>query len=200
VDEDKYFIPLLPQTLEAIETDSRYPWAGGYAGHLQTIVDYLETESVAVEGICRMCKPKKPIVKPKDRPKPDSDDEVLMGETGRPDNKIARGIRDETLVMTAKVLAFEVYGIEDAGSFFYPEMLKTRGGSYRLVARIESSHRTGLHFKARVYHDNPVPGVYAYDDLVNGGYAMRMNTPTGFVGRNELSMLSFYARISDNED
>jgi len=56
----------------------------------------------------------------------------------------------------------------------------------------------GMHFKCKVYHANPTPGVYLYDDIQNGGYAMRMIKPDGFVGRNKKGLVSIYAKYGDD--
>ena len=53
--EDKYYIILLPQDLLAIGNDIRYPWKDGEEGHLQTIVEYIESEQIVVAGKCRTC-------------------------------------------------------------------------------------------------------------------------------------------------
>jgi hypothetical protein len=126
--------------------------------------------------------------------------DVVDSEEIREDRAVGRGIACETYLLTSDVLIFEVFDgrIPIDHKFFYPEELKTRGGNYRLVARIESTDHTGQHFKSRVYHDKPIPGVYLYDDMKNGGYAQRMANPRGFVGRNELSRVSMYIKLPES--
>jgi hypothetical protein len=47
----------------------------------------------------------------------------------------------------------------------------------------------------RFYHsDKPITGIYYYNDLNNGGYAERLANPTGFAGRNKMSMKAIYAK------
>jgi beta-xylosidase len=90
-----------------------------------------------------------------------------------------------------------IAGSVDSDKYFYPKELETSLGKYRLVARLISTHQLGRHFWCLSYHEKPTPGVYAHNDLVNGGYATRQVDERGFVGRNPLSLVAIYAKIKD---
>jgi hypothetical protein len=112
--------------LEDVEEDSHHFWQDGEEGHLQTIVDYIENESIHVEKQCKMCteiEAHVPVMVDHDSP------DVVDSEEIREDRAVGKRIACETYLLNSDVLIFEVFDgrIPIDHKFFYPEELKTRG-------------------------------------------------------------------------
>ena len=96
-----------------------------------------------------------------------------------------------------KILVFNVSLMvseeeECSHKFYFPETLKLNQQTFTIVARVNSTHISGVHFNARIKLENPIHGEYFYDDINTNGYAVLQSGESKIVGRHKLTAMVFY--------